>query len=120
MDCTCSEWRNGIIKIVSAFANMDFQRAAWSGKIDTSFNSPDEMMCALFDDMEFNDFLKDCSSELSEQCVGAGQRLLQALKNYDWPMQANSIDSDMLLVQDSWRQICMIAANFLVELKRVQ
>lgn len=120
MDASFSEWLENIRIVVAAFASLDFQRAAWRGEVATSFGSPDEMMCALFDDSEVREFLQEYSATLAPACAKAGSRLVDELERYAWPMQGQFIDALELLKQDHWRDVCYLASQFLREIELQQ
>lgn len=117
MDISYREWSKNVRTIVAAFADLEFQKAAWRGELPTSFGSPGEMMCALFDDSDVSGFLHEHAEALGATCVAAGNALIAKLETYVWPMEGQFIDALELLRQDRWREICASAAQFLSEME---
>jgi hypothetical protein len=116
MDAPYSEWKSNVQTIVAAFADFDFQSAAWRGEIPTSFGSPGEMMCVFFDDLQVPEFLREYSDALGRACVDEGNKFVSDLEAYEWPMQGQFIDALELLAEARWRQVCSQAGIFLREL----
>lgn len=59
-------WKTNVMSAVKAIADEQFQRAAWFGLLPNVVSSPEEMICTLFDDFVFGDFLNASEIGLSQ------------------------------------------------------
>lgn len=111
-------WLSNAIEVVAEIADGERQQAAWrSGAPPTIFDSADEMMCRLFDDIKIVLFLEECADVLGEACVKNGQRLVDLLDNFQWPMSGQFINDERLVHERTWDEVRVAASQFLDCLK---
>ena len=75
------EWKSRIFELVKDISDADYQRRSWFG-IGPEVDSPDEMFCALFDDLMFDEFLERHASTLSEAQLRAARRLQREMDEF--------------------------------------
>ncbi|HYG06223.1 MAG TPA: hypothetical protein VD865_07385 [Stenotrophomonas sp.] len=113
MSFSYSAWLGNVRMIAEAFADSEFQRDAWSGRLASSLSSPDEMMCVYFDDVLVPDFIAENRSDIGEGCAAVGAALTALLEQFPWPMDNGFISAELLLEMPQWSDVCKAAGAFL-------
>lgn len=93
-----------IYRLIVELANLSLQRKLWLNENNDTglISSYTELMCSLFDDFQFDDFVDKTSSEigLSEDAILELKRLRELLNNY------KEKESDEEIINDpEWRKV---------------
>jgi hypothetical protein len=72
-------WRSNVIYAARTASDREYQQRMWFGD-GPEINSPDELFCTFFDDLQLEQFV--ALEELSPHERTAASRLLQALQAY--------------------------------------
>jgi hypothetical protein len=109
-------WRDNIVGSLLGLSDTTYQRLAWTGAIQVSDGSPDEMLSTLLDDWAFQSFLSDNREQLSGNQVDAVNSLLTAVSRYLETEAEYDGNAERVLANGKWREIVMAARNLYLAL----
>ena len=104
-------WRNNVLDAIGSIANSDHQAANWFREDRPAGENPDEVICVLFDDSQFELFLIDCDFSLSDRQREAGRSLLSKL-NHFLDNTPKSLDPLETINDPRWEEIQVAARHF--------
>ena len=111
MRMTAAEWTELIKDTVRHIADKAYQERSWLGR-GTEVDSPEEMFCRLFDDLDFEGFLKAEDVPLT-----ADQRMRGRLLSYKMNDYASRtpklLNATEVLKDPRWEEIRAAADGFL-------
>jgi hypothetical protein len=107
------KWKRNIIKTLEQIASRKYQESAWFGK-SSIVSSPEELLCTLFDDYQFEDFFIMSKKNMTESQRIIGELLLEKLNSFsekigDFPKPEEVID------HPEWQEIRELARKFIEE-----
>jgi hypothetical protein len=110
-DVPIERWRNNVLDAIGSIADRDHQAANWFREDTPVWENPDEVICVLFDDSQFELFLIDCDFSLRDQQREAGRSLLSKLNQFfgDTP---KSLDPLETINDPRWEEIQFAARHF--------
>lgn len=109
-------WRDRVVGSLLGLADTAYQRSAWSGAIDSSDKSPDEMLVTLLDDWAFASFLVDNREQFNDSQAQRVELLLRAIFHYQKTESDYDGDVERVLTSTAWRDIVIKARNLYIAL----
>jgi hypothetical protein len=111
-----AKWRHAVVDVASQIADAAFQERAWFGRSATEVSSPDELVCQLFDDLQFEQFLSKHASALGCDQEAAGRALVNLLNDY-LAQHPEEFDTTSVFHDPEWQRIRDAAARFVRSMK---
>jgi hypothetical protein len=105
-----AEWTKLITGSVDRLADRNYQERAWFGK-SNEISSPDEMFSELFDDLDFEDYLRSEEIRLTERQRELG-RVLEARMNQYANRTPPILDPHKVIDDPEWDEIRRAAQKF--------
>jgi len=105
-------WKSAICDVVEDISNEEFQRAAWFGLIPNVVSSPDELICTLFDDFIFSEFLTSLEVNLTSRQRSVGQILKTKMEKFV-ASTPDQLDPRQVIDDERWSEIRLAARAFL-------
>lgn len=93
-----------------------YQRLAWSGAIDSSDGSPDEMLTTLMDDWAFPSFVEDNRNKLNNSQAHQVESLLGAISHYQKTEPYYDEDMERVIASKAWCDVVIGARNLYIAL----
>lgn len=109
-------WRENIVGSLLGLSDTSYQRLAWTGVIETSQNSPDEMLCTLVDDWAFFSFATDNRDCLNVEQINSSNALMRAIRAYQETEPDYDGNVDRILENDAWLRVVEAARTLYVAL----
>lgn len=109
-------WRDRVVESLLGLADVEYQRAAWSGALESSDVSPDEMLSTLLDDWAFSSFLADNREQLNDYQAQCIESLLCALINYQKTEPDYGGDMERVFASDAWYDVVTKARDLYIAL----
>ena len=104
------EDKEAIIGLLKNIADKDFQERAWFN-IGPEVSSPDEDICMLYDDHDFENFLNNSSSPLSDTERNAGLKFNKQFNKY---LNAHDTSHPKVVFEsEDWDKIRKATANLI-------
>ncbi len=104
-------WRTNVIEAAIMISDADHQQKTWLHSDREAWETPDEVICVLFDDSLFELFLTDCDFSLSDSQRRSGQKLFESLNRF-LPDTPQSLDPQTILLDPRWEAIRVVARDF--------
>jgi len=110
---TVDNWKAFVVDSAWKISDRAYQEETWFG-VGNRVSSPDELVCGLFDDAIFEDFLSDDRIGLTEEQLSAGLALKEALESAsDLIHKATDSQGLKRLVGDPiWTEVRAVARTF--------
>ena len=105
-----AEWTTLITDSVDRLADRNYQERAWFDK-SNEVSSPDEMFCQLFDDLDFESYLRSEAIRLTERQRELG-RVLEARMNHYANRTPSILDPYTVINDPEWDEIRKAAQDF--------
>ena len=109
---TPNEWKTTVVDAARRLADRAYQEQTWFGR-GQKISSPEELICGMFDDVLFDDFLAASTVVLSDAQYRAGVSLKDSLEQYAGII-SDAPDPRMVIDDPRWEQV-RIAARAFVE-----
>ena len=107
-----SAWKSFVIEAVRDVADREFQERSWFNKSTTEVSSPDEVICTLFDDALFEEFLESDEIGLNDIQRQLGKKLAKAMSQYNCIIDTK-LDAQAVFDDPTWGRIRKLAQDFL-------
>jgi len=107
------EWKGRIVDCVRAISDEQYQRRSWFG-VGPDVNSPDEMICEVFDDLNVPDFVLRYSSVLTKAELQTAHDFLAAFTAFADSTPPH-LDPNVVFVDKRWKHIRTLAGRMLNE-----
>ena len=110
-------WKKGIISTIFIFADLDGQRKLWVEGSSEGFSSWEEAYCQLFDDYDFDGFIKmyccEESTKLSANICKLLKQFRDEVTKYGNKFSNIAVDPEFILSDPDWQRICNMAKALL-------
>ncbi|MBS1690053.1 MAG: hypothetical protein JSS96_15090 [Bacteroidetes bacterium] len=98
-------WEKNIFYAIKNVSNIEMQKLAWLGKSPKIVSSFSEVYNVLYDDFDFEDYIKYYESKhSSDNLLMQMKRLDIMMSNYNPPDSASWVD-DLILLDPKWIEI---------------
>ena len=107
-----TEWTRLIAEAVCQTADWEYQKRSWFGLSATEVGSADETFSRLFDDVDFDDFLKSPTVRLTDRQRELGDSLKDRMNLYASQTPEHLNDAEVF-GDPAWEEIRQAARRFL-------
>jgi hypothetical protein len=104
---TPQEWKDSILKAVQRMSDVEYQHRSWFGH-GPEVDSPDEMFCELFGDLQFEEFLRTDAGALSTAQQAAAFRLRDELDDFA-KQSPTKLEAQDVFNDPRWQRIRTLA-----------
>lgn len=112
-------WKNSIYKAIYDIADIDFQRITWSGNDTNIIFSFTEALSTLYDDFDFERFLKYYKSKNNEnrlyKLLTELNKLISEYEDYGYETEMEVNGYNKILNDQNWIKITKKANEILIE-----
>lgn len=114
-----ARWRENVVSAARMIADGDHQRRHWSNPDSPAWETPEELICTLYNDFQFELFLQDCAFSLTEAQLDAGRALRQAIDQFcrETP---DFLDRQSTLTDSKWTRISLLARTFVQVIENLE
>lgn len=109
-------WRDNVVGSLLGLSDTSYQRLAWTGAIESSDGSPEEMLATLMDDWAFESFMPDNREQFNDFQLERTDSLLVAIRQYLKNEPAFAGDTEHVLANGSWRDVVISARDLYLAL----
>jgi len=109
-------WRDNVVGSLLGLADVGYQELAWSGAIESSDGTPDEMLVTLMNDWAFPSFVTDNREHFNESQIERISSLLSAIDRYVKSEPDYTGDRARVFASDAWRDIVAGARELYIAL----
>jgi len=108
-------WKECVLDVVRRVADRSYQEKAWFGEGD-SVSSPEELICEIFDDYMYDEFLKSADIDMTPLQNQLGKELKAKLNEYSDSI-GEFTDPEHVLGNPQWEKVRKAAEKFLDSFK---
>ena len=109
-------WRDNVVGSLLGLSDIGYQELAWSGGIESSDTSPDEMLITLMNDWALASFVTDNREHLNESQIERISSLLSAIDRYVKSEPDYTRDRERVFASDAWRNVVINARELYISL----
>lgn len=113
LDMNLDDWKQNINETIAEIASREYQESAWFGKTNL-VSSPVELLCNLFDDYQFDDYLVINSKNMTESQRTIGELLREKLNSFSEKID-NFPKPEEVIDHPEWQEIRELASKFIEE-----
>ncbi len=107
-----SIWKSNIRHLIKDISDIEYQKIAWFGLDKDIVDSPGEMYCALFDDLNFEIFLERSDEDISDCQRKQGYKLIEKMNSID-ELYIDNVNLDDFINSKEWEDVRKEAKLFL-------
>lgn len=105
-------WKKNVLEAIKDISDKSYQEKAWFG-IGDEVSSLEEMYCALYDSLLFEDFLTSRETGLNSKQMELGEILLKKLDKFSDAFPEEYVDPKVVLNHPLWIEVRKAAKEFL-------
>jgi hypothetical protein len=107
---TPNEWKTSVVGAARRLGDREYQEQTWFGR-GQKISSPEELICEIFDDYLFDEFLAASTVTLTDAQYRAGASLKNALEEYSGII-SDAPDPRIVIDDPHWEQVRIAARAF--------
>lgn len=114
------QWSENISEILAEFSNLEFQQSVWLHGDGSEVSSLDEAMCGLFDDNDFEGFLKLSEVSSNQNLSSALNGIYLALDAITDVVMSDKKMNESFLKSPLWKNIIRLSKKANIELDKAR